>query len=159
MNPPLGISQTTRAICPGQLLEDPVMGIHQAQKVLVVEDNPLVARVMEEVLARMGLSVAIHHKLDDALITAELGNFDLALVDMHLGGQLAYPLVLKLQGSGKPFAVVTSFEQPELKADFPNLVIAMKPLGVKALESVVLQLLVEAEMGSLPVAALSELPR
>lgn len=107
----------------------------------MVEDDPLVAMVMEDVLMRMGLSVVINHNLDDALREVELGDFDIALIDMGLRGESAHPLVEKLTARATPFAVVTGADQPELKAEFPGVVVAMKPLGVKTLENVVRQLL------------------
>jgi DNA-binding response OmpR family regulator len=115
------------------------------KRVLVVEDDPLVAMVMEDVLRRMGLEVLINHSLTAALDELELGDFDVALIDMGLRGESARPLVQKLTSTATPFAVVSGADQSALKAEFPDVLVAMKPLGVKALEGVVRQLLERAE--------------
>ncbi len=132
------------------------MGIGHAKRVLVVQDNVLVAKTMGEVLSRVGLSSVIIHNLADAMIEAEPGNFEIALVDMNLRGEPAWPLLARLKESGKPFAVVTSFAPPELNANFPGLLIAIKPMGVKMLKSVVRKLLVQLESGSPAGASTSE---
>lgn len=115
------------------------------KRVLVVEDDPLVAMVMEDVLRRMGLEVLVNHSLTAALDELELGDFDVALIDMGLRGESARPLVQKLTSTATPFAVVSGADQSALKAEFPDVLVAMKPLGVKALEGVVRQLLERAE--------------
>ncbi|MEO7072652.1 MAG: response regulator [Rhodanobacter sp.] len=114
------------------------------KRVLVVEDDSLVAMVMEDVLLRMGLDVLINHNLADALDELELADFDIALIDMGLRGESAHPLVQKLTSTGTPFAVVSGADQSHLKAEFPGVLVAMKPLGVKALEDVVRSLLGQA---------------
>ena len=111
------------------------------KKVLVVEDDSLVAMVMEDVLRRMGLDVLINHSLMAALDELELGDFDVALIDMGLRGESARPLVQKLTATATPFAVISGADQSALKAEFPGVLVAMKPLGVKALEEVVNKLL------------------
>jgi DNA-binding response OmpR family regulator len=115
------------------------------KRVLVVEDDPLVAMVMEDVLRRMGLEVLINHSLTAALDELELGDIDVALIDLGLRGESARPLVQKLTSTATPFAVVSGADQSALKAEFPDVLVAMKPLGVKALEGVVRQLLERAE--------------
>jgi DNA-binding response OmpR family regulator len=93
----------------------------------------------------MGLEVLINHSLTAALDELELGDFDVALIDMGLRGESARPLVQKLTSTATPFAVVSGADQSALKAEFPDVLVAMKPLGVKALEGVVRQLLERAE--------------
>ncbi len=115
------------------------------KKVLVVEDDSLVAMVMEDVLRRMGLDVLINHSLTAALDELELGDFDVALIDMGLRGESARPLVQKLTATATPFAVISGADQSALKAEFPSVLVAMKPLGVKALEDVVHKLLGHAQ--------------
>ncbi|HEV7122605.1 MAG TPA: response regulator [Rhodanobacter sp.] len=115
------------------------------KRVLVIEDDPLVAMVMEDVLLRMGLAVYVNHSLADATNELELAEFDVALVDMGLRGESAYPLVQILTARGTPFAIVTGADQPDLVTEFPGVLIATKPLGIKALETVVQTLLGQAE--------------
>lgn len=111
------------------------------KRVLLVEDDPLIAMVMEDVLLRMGLQVLVNHTLANALNELELANFDAAIVDMGLRGESAHPLVQRLTARGTPFAVVTGADPAALKADFPGVLVATKPLGIQALERMVNELL------------------
>lgn len=111
------------------------------KRVLLVEDDPVVAMVMEDVLLRMGLDVLVNHSLANALNELELADFDVALVDMGLRGESAQPLVQRLTAYGTPFAVVTGADQAALKAEFPGVLIATKPIAVKTLEKMVNELL------------------
>lgn len=111
------------------------------KRVLLVEDDPLVAMVVEDLLLRMGLDVLVNHSLANALNELELADFDLALVDMGLRGESARPLVQRLTARATPFAVVTGADPAALKAEFPGALIATKPLSLNALEQMVSALL------------------
>jgi DNA-binding response OmpR family regulator len=111
------------------------------KRVLLVEDDPLIAMVMEDVLLRMGLQVLVNHSLANALNELELADFDAALVDLGLRGESAHPLVQHLIARGTPFAVVTGADPAALKTEFPGVLVATKPLALKALEQMVNELL------------------
>lgn len=111
------------------------------KRVLLVEDDPVIAMVMEDVLLHMGLEVLVNHSLANALNEIELADVDVALVDMGLRGESARPLVQRLTARATPFAVVTGGDPAALKAEFPGVLIAAKPLGLSALEHMVSELL------------------
>jgi hypothetical protein len=58
-----------------------------------------------------------------------------------LRGESAYPIVLALVARNTPFVVISGRDQPELKAEFPQIRIVLKPLRVQELEQIMRELL------------------
>ena len=79
-------------------------------RVLVVEDEPLVAMLAEEMLADLGHRAAsVVHRLNDALATLDADRFDLAFLDVNLSGSLSFPVADKATEKGIPVLFVTGF--------------------------------------------------
>ncbi|MEO8747224.1 MAG: response regulator [Rhodanobacter sp.] len=110
-------------------------------RVLVVEDDPVVAMVVEDTLRDMGFDVLVDLTLVDALSELEVTEFDVALVDLGLRGEDARPLMRALQLQGVPFAVMSGGDLSRLTAEFPRVRMLSKPLDMQALASVVQELL------------------
>jgi DNA-binding NtrC family response regulator len=113
----------------------------KARRVLIVEDDPVVAMVVEDTLRGMGLETLVNLSLLDALYELETSDIDAALIDMVLRGESAHPIVLALIARDIPFVVISGKDQPELTAEFPQIRIVLKPLSVQALEQLTLELL------------------
>jgi CheY-like chemotaxis protein len=78
-------------------------------RILIVDDEPLIAAMMEEWLSELGhVVVGPAHNLAQAL---ELGKseLDAAIVDVSLGKDNSYPLVDALIARGLPFALATGY--------------------------------------------------
>ncbi len=112
-----------------------------AKRVLVVEDDPVVAMVMEDTLRDMGLVVLVDLTLVDALSDLEYGEFDAALVDVGLRGESAHSLMLALRERHMPFAVVSGGNLADLAAEFPGVRMVAKPLSLQALRTIMRELL------------------
>ncbi len=70
----------------------------QLGRVLVIEDDPDVASVLEHTLLRMGASeVAVAADGDEGLASARAQGWDLMLVDLLLPGKDGYDLVCEFQ--------------------------------------------------------------
>lgn len=113
-------------------------------RVLVVEDDPVVAMVVEDALYDMGVNALVNLNLVDALDEIEASEFDAALVDMELRGETSRPVVLALLARGVPFVVMSGMDQPELAREFPQIRTVLKPLDLKALRQIVQELLLNA---------------
>jgi len=111
------------------------------RRVLVVEDDPVVAMVVEDTLRGMGLDVLIDLSLGDALKEIDASEFDAALIDVGLRGENARPVMLALLERGVPFAVMSGGDLSALAAEFPQICMVSKPLDMKSLEQIVLELL------------------
>jgi CheY-like chemotaxis protein len=81
-------------------------------RVLVVEDETLVAMLLEDMVADLGGKVAgSASRLDGALALANDPSLelDLAVLDVNLAGQDAFPVAAALQRRGVPFAFSTGY--------------------------------------------------
>lgn len=81
-------------------------------KILVVEDEVLIAMQMAEVLSEagwevMGPATGISHAM--ALLSSQ-GTPDVALLDVNLDGEMVGPLAESLRGSGVPVVLCTGYE-------------------------------------------------
>jgi len=117
------------------------MSSPKTRRVLIVEDDPVVAMVVEDTLQGMGLETLVNLSLLDALTELEASDIDAALIDMGLRGESARPIVLALIAREIPFVVMSGTDQPKLTAEFPQIRIVLKPLSVQSLEQIVLELL------------------
>ena len=98
------------------------------RRVLVVEDEMLVLMIMEDMLADLGCeSVTAAATVAQALALIEANSFDVAMLDMNLGGDRSYPVADALAARGVPFAFATGYgghtldgygERPMLKKPF-----------------------------------------
>jgi CheY-like chemotaxis protein len=83
-----------------------LMGI----RVLVVEDEPLLAMMVEEYLEEIGCIVAgTASRLEDALEKAHTLLIDVAVLDVNLAGQLSYPVAEELGSRHIPFVFATGY--------------------------------------------------
>lgn len=77
-------------------------------RVLVVEDEGLIAMLLEDALDELDCAlIGPCRSLADALAAAERGDYDVALVDFNLQGEKATPLAARLAELGRPFAIAS----------------------------------------------------
>lgn len=76
----------------------------QSLKVLIVEDEPLLAMLLEDFLGAIDHEVAGSVDcVGDALTHVDNGGFDLAILDVNLQGEPCWPVADRLADAGKPF--------------------------------------------------------
>ena len=77
-------------------------------RVLVVEDEPLIAMEVEDAISDLGFSVARSvARLDEAMAEARGGAFDGVVLDLHIHGGNTLPVAELLAGRGIPFVLVS----------------------------------------------------
>ena len=77
-------------------------------RVLVVEDEVMIAMLLEDALEELGCElVGPCQSLSNALAAADGGDYDVALVDFNLNGEDATPLAGRLAELGRPFAIAS----------------------------------------------------
>jgi CheY-like chemotaxis protein len=87
-----------------------VSGVVEGVKVLVVEDEFLVASLLQDMLEAAGCVVAGPvARLPEALEVAARESCDVALLDVNLGGDRIDPVAATLAARGIPFAFVTGY--------------------------------------------------
>jgi CheY-like chemotaxis protein len=108
----------------------------RSRSVLIVEDEPLIAMMLEDFLDSLGHRVAATcESVEDALAHVERGEFDVAIIDVQLkDGKTVWPVADRLADSGKPFVLATGGHvepPPERHAGAPVL---SKPYTIDAID-------------------------
>jgi len=102
-----------------------------SRSILVVEDEPLIAMMLEDFLETLGHKVhASCESVDDAVAEAEKGGFDVAIVDLNLNGETAWPVARKLREKAIPFVIATGGHVEPAPAEFADVPTIDKPYTV-----------------------------
>lgn len=97
-------------------------------RVLVIEDEALVAMLIEDMLADLGHRVvATAGRLDQGLAAAERDGFDIALLDVNLAGQSSYPIAEKLRARQLPIVFATGYGSAGLLPEWRSTPTVQKP--------------------------------
>ncbi|MET4701768.1 PAS domain S-box-containing protein [Constrictibacter sp. MBR-5] len=107
-------------------------------RVLVVEDEPLIALAIEEDLLSAGCTVVGPAGTPShARRLIENSDFDAALVDTNLGGRTVHQLLTALTSKGKPFALGSGYGREGLPDAFKDAPALVKPFGRDRLLAVI----------------------
>jgi CheY-like chemotaxis protein len=111
------------------------------RRVLIVEDEMLVAMMVEDALTDLGLEVAgTAGTIEEALTAARAEGFDCAILDVHLHGKDVYPVADALAAKGVPFAFATGYGQGSLPERYRNRPTLPKPFTSQDLERILTKL-------------------
>jgi CheY-like chemotaxis protein len=98
------------------------------QRVLVVEDESLLAMMLEEFLDELGcIVVGSAARLKEALEMARSLEIDMAVLDLNLAGEMSYPVAEILQARGVPVVFATGYGSDGLSARFCGASVLPKP--------------------------------
>lgn len=102
-------------------------------RVLIVEDEIVVALFLEDVLDEFGYRVAgVVTQLDDAMARDQ--DYDIALLDVHINGRSVFAFADMLAGRGIPFVFATGYGErgiPERHRSSPVLQKPFQPDELK----------------------------
>jgi len=105
----------------------------RAHRIMVVEDEALIAMVLVDHLQEIGLSaVGPFSRVADALKVDE--ELDAAILDVNLGGESVYPVADMLHARGIPFVFMTGYGSASIDPRFATVPVLRKPIEAKALE-------------------------
>ena len=108
-----------------------------SRSVLIVEDESLIAMMLEDFLDSLGHKVAaVCDSVSAALEAVEQGGFDVAIIDVHLDGEQIWPVADRLADKNIPYVLATGGHiepPPERHAGVPVL---SKPFTLDAVEPV-----------------------
>ena len=103
-------------------------------RVLLVEDEGLVALMIEDMLEELGLKVvASAAHVTKACELATKASFDLALLDVNLAGELVFPVARILRDRKIPFLFSTGYGGPPLEQEFREAPAIGKPFSIDQL--------------------------
>jgi CheY-like chemotaxis protein len=99
------------------------------RRVLVVEDEMMIAMLVEDMLAELGcVAVGPAHALDVALDLARTElDLDAALLDVNLGGQPVYEVADALRAKGVPAIFSTGYGDAGLREIDRGALVLQKP--------------------------------
>jgi CheY-like chemotaxis protein len=109
------------------------------RRVLIVEDDALIAMLVETFLQRIGCVVAATaSRLDDAVGKARTLPLDLAVLDINLAGELSYPVAEVLQQRWIPFVFATGYGAAGVPESLNRAIVVSKPFRTEQLATALL---------------------
>jgi len=106
-------------------------------RVLVVEDESIIAMLLENMLTAMDCkTVGPVAKLDKAVEMAEREALDVAILDVSLQGQEVYPVADALAARGIPFVFATGYGKAALHPPYSDRPALQKPFRLDDLVEV-----------------------
>jgi PAS domain S-box-containing protein len=118
----------------------------EQKRVLLVEDETLVAMMMREMLVDLGYAVVgpMNDK-ESALAAAQQGGIDCAILDLNLDGFASYPIADELAARAIPFLFLTGYDKEAVDRRYASVPLLQKPVDEQSLrQSVSTLLLVDA---------------
>src|SRR5688572_13074237 len=110
---------------------DSSMGNHPGRRILIVEDEAMIALSMQSVLEALGwvvVDVAMTSANALALIEGDRRNFDAVMLDLNLGGEIASDVARALDTRGIPFVITTGYDDATHLGSFAGRPIVKKPV-------------------------------
>ncbi|HEY0314494.1 MAG TPA: response regulator [Allosphingosinicella sp.] len=106
-----------------------------SRSVLIVEDESLIAMMLEDFLASLGHELAgTCETVPDALVRVEEGGFDVAILDVNLNGQRVWPVADRLAAKGIPYILATGGHIEPPPAEHASAPVLSKPFTLDAIE-------------------------
>lgn len=98
------------------------------RRILVVEDEPLLAMLVEDLLLDAGcVVIGPATSVSDALRLLDLEPPDAAVLDVNLTEEQVYPVATRLEQAGVPYVFVTGYGVHGLHPDFSDRPTIQKP--------------------------------
>lgn len=97
-------------------------------RVLVVEDEMMIAMMLEDMLVDLGHQVAgVAMRLPQAIELAKGTDADIAILDINLDGRRSFPVAALLREKGVKLIFASGYGSPGLEAPFLDEIILKKP--------------------------------
>lgn len=97
-------------------------------RILVVEDEMIVALLLHDMLVELGcLVIGPAASVDEALVMIETQPLDAAVLDVNLSGQMSYPVADALIARNVPFVLSTGYASNRLQEGYRTLPTLQKP--------------------------------
>jgi DNA-binding NtrC family response regulator len=116
------------------------------RRILLVEDEPIVAWLLNDILVDLGLAVVgPAASVNQALAMIDAESIDMAVLDVNLKGQMSYPIADMLIARGVPFVFSTGYDIGRLLAGYRAFPALQKPFHRAELTDTLVKLLASKE--------------
>ena len=106
-------------------------------RVLLVEDEILVAMMMKDILTELGFSViGPFSRLSEAMVAAVHEDINAGIIDVNLGGEFVYPVADVLAARKIPFVFITGYGVESIDSRFEYVPIVKKPVQRQVLQKI-----------------------
>lgn len=111
-------------------------------RILIVEDEPLIAMMLEDLVEMLGKSVAgSADSVAAAMIAIEAGGVEAAILDLNLrGGERSTPVAVALSERGIPFVFATGGGDDSVDPMFRGRPCLHKPFTIDSVEKMLASL-------------------
>jgi CheY-like chemotaxis protein len=114
-------------------------------RVLVVEDEAFVVMLIEDMLGELGLEiVGTAPRVARALSLVTALEFDLAILDVNLAGEMSFPVADAIAGKGIPYFFATGYGRPAIVAEHAHRPVINKPFSLNELRAAIERSLADA---------------
>src|SRR5262245_32880878 len=118
--------------------------LQTGNRVLLVEDEILVAMMIKDILSELGFSIiGPFSRLDEAMVAAVHENIDAGIIDVNLGGEFVYPVADLLPARTIPSVFITGYGVASRDSRVDYVPIVKKPWQRQVLQ----RIFVPAESG------------
>ncbi len=119
------------------------MARFKGKRILVVEDEVVIGFAIEDMLASLGCEVTgIAHQMKPALELVEMRQFDAAVLDVNISGELSFAIADALAAKGVPYIFATGYGDalhPKAHLSAPTLT---KPFSIDDLADALMRFFV-----------------
>ena len=125
----------------GPEAETPGEGVLAGRRILLLEDEMMVAMLVQDMLEDAGSILTPANTIPKALALVETERFDAAILDVNLAGKQSYPVADALAARGIPFVFSTGYSHAGLDPAYRDIGVLAKPYRSETLLDVMTALL------------------
>jgi CheY-like chemotaxis protein len=111
-------------------MTDSTQGLAQSltgMRILIVEDEMIVAMMLEDMLIGLGCEVVKAGRVAKAMHLVVTGEIDGAILDVNVAGEPVYPVANELRGRGIPFIFSSGYGVEGLAPEYRDRPTLSKP--------------------------------
>lgn len=110
----------------------------RGKSVFLVEDEVMIRMMVADMLEELGYHVAAEAgEINQALALAGSSDFDFAVLDVNIGGELISPVAAVIKARNRPFLFASGYGSPGLPEKYRQHPALQKPFQIKQLAQMI----------------------